>query len=128
MEALQGNTSTAEIGFKWVLDKIQKHLTAADTAADLADLRELSGLTKDCYAQLLLQRGRFAEARRLFADALSVYVEIHGREQPDVVALLNNLAVVCTSVSLGLVEQITIIFIIYNSVLCLVWFTNTTTI
>lgn len=51
------------------------------------------------YAQLLMQLNRFEEAKRNFVDSLDVYIKIHGGEDPEVVALLNNLAVVCTNAS-----------------------------
>lgn len=53
---------------------------------------------KSSYAQLLMQLNRFDEAKRNFVDSLAVYTEIHGRNDPEVVSLLNNLAVVCTNV------------------------------
>lgn len=102
MESLQGNLATAEIGFKWVLDKLQQQLQLLRSAIDDAELRaslqELHGLTQDCYAQLLIKLQRFTEAKKHLSEALALYAEIHGREQPEVVAMLNNLAVVCTHV------------------------------
>lgn len=50
------------------------------------------------YAQLLMQLGHYAEAKVNFADALDIYTQIHGKNNPEVVSLLNNLAVVCTNV------------------------------
>lgn len=42
---------------------------------------------------------RFVEARKLFTDAFNTYSQIHGKNNPDVADLLNNLAVACLSVS-----------------------------
>lgn len=50
------------------------------------------------YAQLLMQLGHYVEAKGHFAEALDIYTQIHGKNNPEVVSLLNNLAVVCTNV------------------------------
>lgn len=50
------------------------------------------------YAQLQMQLGHYAEAKVNFSDALDIYTQIHGKNNPEVVSLLNNLAVVCTNV------------------------------
>lgn len=46
-----------------------------------------------------MQLNRFEEAKRNFVDSLAVYTKIHGGQDAEVVALLNNLAVVCTNAS-----------------------------
>lgn len=47
-----------------------------------------------------MQLGNYAQAKEYFMIALDIYTQIHGRINPEVVSLLNNLAVVCTNVSL----------------------------
>lgn len=41
---------------------------------------------------------RYAEARQSLTEAHNIYVEVHGRGDPEVVDLLNNLAAACLHV------------------------------
>lgn len=41
---------------------------------------------------------RYAEARSHLAEALNIYVELHGKDDPEVIDLLNNLAAACLQV------------------------------
>lgn len=122
MQTLQGALDRAKQGFEWTLSEIEKQTERLRTDNDL---QELLGLTKDwwvkhkstyfisipsiqiqyrSYAQLLMQLGRFAEAKNNFVAALDVYTHIHGRDNPEVVSLLNNLAVVCTNVTFHILK------------------------
>lgn len=46
LEALQGNLKKAEIGFLWVLEKINEQIRSL-TEETATDLQELAGITKD---------------------------------------------------------------------------------
>lgn len=50
------------------------------------------------YGKHLMKNHRYAEARKILAEALNIYVEVHGRDDPEVVDLLNNLAAACLQV------------------------------
>lgn len=51
------------------------------------------------YAQLLMKLGKFIEAKQFFSDALDIYTQIHGKDNTEVVMLLNNLSAACTNAS-----------------------------
>lgn len=40
----------------------------------------------------------YPEARQNLAEALNIYIDVHGKDDPEVVDLLNNLAAVCLEV------------------------------
>lgn len=46
LEALQGDLKKAEIGFLWVLEKINEQIRSL-TEETATDLQELAGITKD---------------------------------------------------------------------------------
>lgn len=50
------------------------------------------------YGKHLMGIHRYKEARSYLADAVNIYVELHGKEDPEVIDLLNNLAAVCLQV------------------------------
>lgn len=48
LEALQGDLKKAELGFQWVLEKINEQVSRLTEEA-ATDLHELAGITKDWY-------------------------------------------------------------------------------
>ncbi|XP_037051738.1 tetratricopeptide repeat protein 19 homolog, mitochondrial [Bradysia coprophila] len=89
-----GDLASAEQGFKWTIEKLDKKMVEPK---DDSELLELWGITKDNYAQLLMLQGKFDEAKICLTQAFDVHCQIHGKNNPEVATLLNNLAVVCTS-------------------------------
>lgn len=47
---------------------------------------------------LLLEQGKFEEARKCLLEAYNVFVEIHGKVNEEAVTMLNNLSVACSNV------------------------------
>lgn len=89
----QGNLDKASQGFQWTLEKLGEKV---QRFKDDTDLRELYGLTKNWYGQLLMDKALFLEAKKLFAEAYEIYVEIHGEKTEEGIMMLNNLSVACT--------------------------------
>ncbi|XP_063702249.1 tetratricopeptide repeat protein 19 homolog, mitochondrial [Culicoides brevitarsis] len=77
-------------GFEWTLEKIKEKMK---TFTDDEDLRELYGLTKNWYAQVLMDKKLFKQARDHFEEAYKIYTEIHGDKTLEGILMLNNLSV-----------------------------------
>lgn len=50
------------------------------------------------YGKFSLRKLDFPKARDLLKNAYEIYTDVHEKENPEVVDLLNNLAVACTNV------------------------------
>lgn len=94
---LQGHLDKAVQGFEWTLAKLEENLKKA---GEDPEIRELWGITKNWYAQLLMELKRFTEARDCFRQAYDAYTEIHGKLTEEGLTILNNLSVACSNVSI----------------------------
>lgn len=91
---LQGHLDKAVQGFEWTLAKLEENLKKA---GEDPEIRELWGITKNWYAQLLMELKRFTEARDCFRQAYDAYTEIHGKLTEEGLTILNNLSVACSN-------------------------------
>ncbi|XP_055597851.1 tetratricopeptide repeat protein 19 homolog, mitochondrial [Uranotaenia lowii] len=91
---LQGHLDKALIGFEWTLKKLEENLK---NAPGDKEIRELWGITKNWYAQLLMELKRFTEAKSCFLQAYEAYTEIHGKLTEEGLTILNNLSVACSN-------------------------------
>lgn len=57
------------------------------------------------YGQLLMDKELFVEAKKYFIEAYEIYIKIHGKINEEAIMMLNNLAVVCISVSFPLLYE-----------------------
>lgn len=111
MAHMQGQTDKALQGFTWTLEKIKEQLKKADSI-DEKELKELLGMTLNWFGQLLMEIQSFEEAKKCFEEALQIFYEFYGKANAEVVLILNNLCVACTSVSLLLCS-----FAFFNEIL-----------
>lgn len=95
MAEQSGHLEKAKQGFEWALKKLEEKMKST---ADDPEIKELWGMTKNWYAQALMQLNSMKDARTAFEDAYKTYLEIHGKLSEDGLLLLNNLGVVCTQV------------------------------
>lgn len=95
---LQGHLDKAAQGFEWTLAKLEEKLKQLGDE-NSKEIRELWGITKNWYAQLLMENKRFAEAKQAFLQAYEAYTEIHGLLTEEGLTILNNLSVACSNVS-----------------------------
>lgn len=95
MAEQSGNLDKAKQGFEWTLKKLEERLKEAE---DDPHLLELWGMTKNWYAQSLMQMNLMVEAKKAFEDAHKTYLEVHEKLAEEGLMLLNNLGVVCTHV------------------------------
>lgn len=95
MAEQSGHLDKAKQGFEWVIKKLEDRMKVAQ---DDPQLKELWGLTKNWYAQALMQLNSMLEAKAAFEEAHKVYLEIHDKVSEEGLLLLNNLGVVCTQV------------------------------
>uniref|UniRef100_A0A2M4BRW1 Putative tetratricopeptide repeat protein 19 log mitochondrial n=1 Tax=Anopheles marajoara TaxID=58244 RepID=A0A2M4BRW1_9DIPT len=93
---LQGHFDKAAQGFEWTLAKLEEQLKQIGDE-NVRELRELWGITKNWYAQLLMEGKRFAEAKTAFLQAYEAYTEIHGKLTEEGLTILNNLSVACSN-------------------------------
>lgn len=91
-----GQLDKAKQGFEWVISKLENRMKMAQ---DDEQVKELWGMTKNWYAQALMQLNSMADAKKAFEEAHTAYTEIHEKLSEDGLMLLNNLGVVCTHVS-----------------------------
>lgn len=91
---LQGHIDKALQGFEWTIAKLEDKLKKVE---EDQELRELWGITKNWYAQLLMEVKRFAEAKTCFQEAYNAYTEIHGKLTEEGLTILNNLSVACSN-------------------------------
>lgn len=96
MAEQSGQLEKAKDGFEYVLKKLEERMK---TTADDPHVKELWGMTKNWYAQALMQLNAMTDARVAFEDAKKTYMEIHGKLTEEGLMMLNNLGVVCTHVS-----------------------------
>lgn len=102
MAAVQNNMEKAFTGFEWVLKKIESNTAFRQDS----ELFELWGLTKNWYAQALMQANRFQEAKLAFLDAYGVFLHFRDEVSDEGVQLLNNIGVVYTELNeLDLAEK-----------------------
>lgn len=86
----QGNLDKAIKGFLWTIEKLEQKVKQFSQDKELF---ELLGLVKNWYAQALMDKQLFADARKHFQEAYDIYVEIHGTKTEEAVMLLNYLSV-----------------------------------
>lgn len=98
MAHMEGHLDKAIQGFNWTLDKIHEQLKKADQIEE-KELRELLGLTLNWFGQLLMETEAFEQAKKCFEEALQIFTEFYGKTNAEIVMILNNLCVACTSVS-----------------------------
>lgn len=96
MAEQSGQLEKAKQGFEWVITKLEERMKAAQ---DDENVKELWGMTKNWYAQALMQMNSMKDAKKAFEEAHKAYLEIHGKLSEEGLLLLNNLGVVCTNVS-----------------------------
>lgn len=102
MAASQNHIEKALQGYQWTLGKIESNLKFKEES----ELYELWGLTKNYYAQALMQAGRHQEAKLAFLDAYEVFLKFRDEVSDEGVQLLNNLGVVYTELNeLDLAEK-----------------------
>lgn len=94
---LQGHLDKAVQGFEWTIAKLEESLKKVEEDKEIL---ELWGITKNWYAQLLMELKRFTEARDCFKQAYGAYTQIHGKLTEEGLTILNNLSVACSNVSL----------------------------
>ncbi|XP_055544047.1 tetratricopeptide repeat protein 19 homolog, mitochondrial [Wyeomyia smithii] len=94
LSQLQGHLDKAVQGFEWTLAKLEEKLKLV---GEDSEIRELWGITKNWYAQLLMDMKRFAEAKSCFQQAYDAYTEIHGKLTEEGLMILNNLSVACSN-------------------------------
>lgn len=92
-------------GFEWTLEKLKEKLKKF---GDDEELRELYGLTRNWYAQLLMDKQLFKLAREHFEEAYKVYTELHGEKTMEGIMILNNLSVACSEMDdvVGAIENL----------------------
>lgn len=93
---LQGHLDKAMLGFEWTIAKLEENLKRV---GEDKEILELWGITKNWYAQMLMEAKRFAEARNCFRQAYEAYTQIHGNLTEEGLTILNNLSVACSNVS-----------------------------
>lgn len=91
---LQGHLDKAVQGFEWTLAKLEENLKKV---GEDKEILELWGITKNWYAQLLMDLKRFTEARDCFKQAYDAYTQIHGKLTEEGLTILNNLSVACSN-------------------------------
>lgn len=101
LSQLQGHLDKAVQGFEWTLAKLEEKLKLV---GEDPEIRELWGITKNWYAQLLMEMKKFSEAKICFQQAYDAYTEIHGKLTEEGLTILNNLSVACSNVSLSKIE------------------------
>lgn len=91
---LQGHLDKAVQGFEWTLAKLEENMKKF---SEDKEMLELWGITKNWYAQLLMEMKRFADAKACFVQAYDAYTEIHGKLTEEGLTILNNLSVACSN-------------------------------
>ncbi|XP_055634436.1 tetratricopeptide repeat protein 19 homolog, mitochondrial [Toxorhynchites rutilus septentrionalis] len=91
---LQGHLDKAMQGFEWTIAKLEDSLRKV---GEDKEILELWGITKNWYAQMLMEAKRFAEARNCFRQAYDAYTQIHGNLTEEGLTILNNLSVACSN-------------------------------
>ncbi|XP_065083788.1 tetratricopeptide repeat protein 19 homolog, mitochondrial [Ochlerotatus camptorhynchus] len=91
---LQGHLDKAVQGFEWTIAKLEENLKKV---GEDKEILELWGITKNWYAQLLMELKRFTEARECFKQAYDAYTQIHGKLTEEGLSILNNLSVACSN-------------------------------
>lgn len=91
---LQGHLDKAIQGFEWTIAKLEENMKKA---GEDKEIMELWGITKNWYAQLLMELKRFTEARHCFKQAYDAYTQIHGTLTEEGLTILNNLSVACSN-------------------------------
>ncbi|XP_058453801.1 tetratricopeptide repeat protein 19 homolog, mitochondrial [Malaya genurostris] len=94
LEQLQGHLDKAVQGFEWTISKLEENIKRV---GEDKEIRELWGITKNWYAQLLMDMKRFAEAKACFQQAYDAYTAIHGKLTEEGLTILNNLSVACSN-------------------------------
>ncbi|XP_055371167.1 tetratricopeptide repeat protein 19 homolog, mitochondrial [Condylostylus longicornis] len=96
MSQLKGQLEKAKQGFIWTIEKIEQKLKSLPNDNDLL---ELYGLTKNWYAQLLMQTEKFAEAKTMFIQAYDILTNEYGKFNEEALMILNNLSVACINLN-----------------------------
>lgn len=90
MAHIQGNLDKAQQGFEWTITKIEKNIK---NRPDDKDMQELWGLAHNWYAEYLMDKKKYIEAKKCFLNAYGIYTEKYGKLNQEAVTILNNLSV-----------------------------------
>lgn len=93
----QGKKEEARTNYIWTIKKLEdkQKIQAEDT-----DLYELWGLANNYFGKFLLQNGHFVEAKNRLKTSYDVFLQTRGKNNPEFVDILNDLAVACLHVSI----------------------------
>lgn len=89
---LVGDLNKSMTGFTWTIKKIQECL---ERAPDDVEAKELMGLAKYWFGQLLMKNDNYEEARECLLEAYECFTKIHGSLHEECITILNNLSVAC---------------------------------
>lgn len=87
----RGNIQKAETGYKFCLNNLQTHL---DNNPDDENVLTLLAMTSDWYGQMLFSQGKYKDAYKYFEKSYNLCIKTNGREQEQVVYLLNYLGTI----------------------------------
>ncbi|XP_068140837.1 LOW QUALITY PROTEIN: tetratricopeptide repeat protein 19 homolog, mitochondrial [Drosophila tropicalis] len=92
MSQLQGELEKSYQGFTWTLQRLSKLMENMPQEKD-KDIKELYGLTKNWFGQLLMKQGKYKEAKNLFKEAYDILIEVYGSVNEASLTILNNISV-----------------------------------
>lgn len=84
---MRAEEERAELGYKWCLEKIEKHKN------DSVDSQTLYGVIQDWYAQFLLDRGDVKTSLSHLKEAYSICCDLKGANDRQSMLLLNDLGI-----------------------------------
>ena len=91
--ATWGEHEKAEIGYRFCIATQEKKIASGDAGEDTM---ALWGMSKDWFAQYLLDRGKAAGAMDEFRSAYETCKELFGESHPQTLVLLNSLGTVAS--------------------------------
>ncbi|XP_073824708.1 tetratricopeptide repeat domain 19 [Musca autumnalis] len=89
---LKGELEKSMLGFNWTMQKIEER---AVVDPNDVELKELYGLAKYWFGQLLMKNNSYEAARAHLKSAYEFFIEIHGLESAESITILNDLSVAC---------------------------------
>jgi len=84
----------ANAGFKYCIEAQEKKMKSQSDTSE--DTHALWGMSRDWYAQYLLDNGRHQEAFSQFQEAFLTSCELFGDTHPQTLVVLNSLGTVCS--------------------------------
>ncbi|XP_076661805.1 tetratricopeptide repeat domain 19 isoform X2 [Halictus rubicundus] len=91
MYSKMGETEMAENGFQFCLQHLREHM-AKDS--ENPDILQLMGLTLEWYGSFLFNRSQYVDALRYFTEAYDIAIRVLGKDDEQIVVLLNDLGTV----------------------------------